>query len=1023
MNLEEYEKEYRLTYEAFANVVRFILEQAIAADPSVPRPQSVQSRAKQVDSLRRRLEEANNLHTPTLEADRRDLAGARLVFYTNNDVERFLASRLVRDNFEIEEDSTKVHHPTPENEGARYRSIHYTVRLKDNRMQLPEYSKFSGLRCEIQVQTILNHAWSETSHDIIYKESLGAGFGQRAMAGIKRRFERIMDRYLIPAGYEIQKAQQDYERVLQGRTLFDQDIVQLLDRAQNNNDRYEILSGIKDYAIPYYDDLPTAYGQLRPALLRAVQAARVTTRAPISTPFGQTPGFDSDLITRLVVEIISSVRYVDVVGTLQLLIDLYREESNDRLRQQIVNVAKHLSEYDIEVYQQVGANLQLALLDYLSGLDASDIDAAWEVALAVWSECLRSDISASNWTADSVILRHGAVPASDLLRAVRDKAIASLFSAFDRSSDDTRRIAAYNALDAATATPFQGNYSNALLRLTLEDSKRIVDGFLDRAGSMSYPLLQHLEHRFHHDYQRARQLIDDPDNRFEARAEARMLAAAILQFRDAVNADITFIRYKVLVGFESVYPPHWEAGREFDFHAADEYRRSQAAQYLQEINPENEAEWFSLISRCAETRSEDLMTFRIFTEFLSQMGCRRPDLTERLLNSAQNPLYQFLPAFLEGLERSSRQDIYERIIAGALDSARDLPGLARHLRSSNNPHPGLASRVLSKSIEAAAVPAVIECLAVAIERFGTSLIDDPDRFIQDALQFLNHRKDARWVQAAWFIKTADPFYDSLSDRATVLLLANLAFLHRIEFHAEAILGHIAGRHLEAIWDYFGERLARDAQEDSKSDPGYEAIPFRFSGLEKQLSRDPQLALSKGLSWFGQNNPALFEFRGGRLLSNAFPNCTPEFASALMQLIQAGGDQETRFALAILRNYKGAAAIYPLLKEIVARFPDDERKMSAVSASITSTGVVSGEHGFAEAWRNRRQSLMEWLSDERPSVVEFAKHQMAKLDLMIADEHRRAESNREMFVREFEESPEDASPSTEESEDNPSTDDG
>lgn len=106
MNLEDYEKQHRPTYEAFANVVRFILEQAIAAAPSIPRPQSVQSRAKQVDSLRRRLEEANNLDTQTLETDRRDLAGVRLVFYTNNDVDRFLGSRLIRENFEIEEDST-----------------------------------------------------------------------------------------------------------------------------------------------------------------------------------------------------------------------------------------------------------------------------------------------------------------------------------------------------------------------------------------------------------------------------------------------------------------------------------------------------------------------------------------------------------------------------------------------------------------------------------------------------------------------------------------------------------------------------------------------------------------------------------------------------------------------------------------------------------------------------------------------------------------------------------------------------
>jgi hypothetical protein len=461
-----------------------------------------------------------------------------------------------------------------------------------------------------------------------------------------------------------------------------------------------------------------------------------------------------------------------------------------------------------------------------------------------------------------------------------------------------------------------------------------------------------------------------------------------------------------LVGFESVYPPHWENGREFDFQGAEEYRRAQVAQYLQAINDSNEAEWFALIARCAETRSQDLMTFPIFVEFLSHLAEHRPDVAERLLNAAPDPVHQFLAASLQGFERSNRRDIYERMLERELDDGSNLTGIARHLRYSTTLHPGAASRVLARSIETAAADAVIECLIIAVERFGTDLISNSDCYIQKALRFLNDRKDVRWVQAAWFLKTTDPYYDGLSTEATDLLLESLVSLRRIEFHAEAILGHVAARHLEKIWDYFGMRLERDAKDDSESEPGYEAIPYRFFGLEKQLSKDPQLALSKGLSWFGKS-AALFQFRGGRLLSSAFPDCTPAFAEALIQMIKTGGDTEANFALAILQNYQGAIATHTVLKEIVARFSDDERKMKIVGASIISTGVVSGEYGFANAWRSRRQALTVWLSDERPGVLDFAKCQIAKLDLMIADEQRRAESNRAMYEREFEEPGEDA----------------
>lgn len=350
---------------------------------NLPRSQSIQCRAKGIESLRRRLAKEDKLDTQTLECDRRDLAGARLIFYTNNDVDRFLASPLIRDNFEIEEDSLKIHHPTQENQGARYRAVHYTIRLREDRLRLPEYARFTGLRCEIQVQTILEHAWSETSHDIVYKNKLNEGYGEKAMKGIASRFARIMDKYLIPAGFEIQKAQQEYERVIQGKVLFDKNIANLLDNAQNNNERYEILSGLKDFAIPNYGDLSAAYEGLKGPLLRAVKAARATEPVPMETTYGNMDGFKADAVTRLVVEIIENLRYADVVGTLQLLIDIYRDEPNDNIQRQIVNAVKKLSEYNIDAYKQVGPMLQMALVDHLAGMSDAEVDNIRPIALTV----------------------------------------------------------------------------------------------------------------------------------------------------------------------------------------------------------------------------------------------------------------------------------------------------------------------------------------------------------------------------------------------------------------------------------------------------------------------------------------------------------------------------------------------------------------------------------------------------------------------------------------------------------------
>ena len=63
MNLNDYETKHFSTYEVFAETVRFILEKALLAAENLPPPQSVQCRAKPIESLRRRLAEAGKLDT------------------------------------------------------------------------------------------------------------------------------------------------------------------------------------------------------------------------------------------------------------------------------------------------------------------------------------------------------------------------------------------------------------------------------------------------------------------------------------------------------------------------------------------------------------------------------------------------------------------------------------------------------------------------------------------------------------------------------------------------------------------------------------------------------------------------------------------------------------------------------------------------------------------------------------------------------------------------------------------------
>jgi ppGpp synthetase/RelA/SpoT-type nucleotidyltranferase len=87
-----------------------------------------------------------------------------------------------------------------------YRSVHDVVHLNTSGLALPEYPRFRELVAEIQVRTILQHAWAETEHDTRYKAV------DVAPTAIARRFVALAGLLEI-ADREFQALQDSYERI------------------------------------------------------------------------------------------------------------------------------------------------------------------------------------------------------------------------------------------------------------------------------------------------------------------------------------------------------------------------------------------------------------------------------------------------------------------------------------------------------------------------------------------------------------------------------------------------------------------------------------------------------------------------------------------------------------------------------------------------------------------------------------------------------------------------------------------
>ncbi len=177
-------REKRPLYADFARCLKNLLEEALQS--SDVKTQSVEARAKTIDSYARKAGQAFPLDPtrPKYEDplnEITDMAGVRVVTFLPAAVEQ--VGEAVRREFEVVERENKFDLLIQE-ERFGYTSDHYLVKLGVNRTCLPEYRRFTELIGEIQVRTILQHAWAEIEHDIEYKaaEALPMPLRRRFMA-------------------------------------------------------------------------------------------------------------------------------------------------------------------------------------------------------------------------------------------------------------------------------------------------------------------------------------------------------------------------------------------------------------------------------------------------------------------------------------------------------------------------------------------------------------------------------------------------------------------------------------------------------------------------------------------------------------------------------------------------------------------------------------------------------------------------------------------------------------------------
>jgi putative GTP pyrophosphokinase len=156
------------------------LVEELLADAEI-RYHSVSGRVKGFESASDKL--ARNPDRYEAFEDLHDLIGIRVITYFPEEVDQ--VAEVLEPEFVVDTDNSVDKRALLDPDRVGYLSLHYVMTLGPDRGHLVEYRRFTSVSFELQIRSILQHAWAEIEHDLGYKSD-GA-----LPRDLRRRFSRL----------------------------------------------------------------------------------------------------------------------------------------------------------------------------------------------------------------------------------------------------------------------------------------------------------------------------------------------------------------------------------------------------------------------------------------------------------------------------------------------------------------------------------------------------------------------------------------------------------------------------------------------------------------------------------------------------------------------------------------------------------------------------------------------------------------------------------------------------------------
>jgi ppGpp synthetase/RelA/SpoT-type nucleotidyltranferase len=227
--LENYKKNKKTYHDFRERVINLLTDLLAVQEINI---HNIGGRTKTIDSLSKKIDDKGEKYSTI--GDITDIIGIRIITYMESDVDSI--AELIEKEF-IKDIENSIDKRKLKTDQFGYRSLHIVASLNEDRCGLKEYKKYKGIKCEIQVRSILQHAWAEIEHDLGYKGEVS----------IPDQYKRTFNRLSAL----LETADVEFDRLKSQLNSYEKEIPELIENKPESVDinRASIISFLKSNPI------------------------------------------------------------------------------------------------------------------------------------------------------------------------------------------------------------------------------------------------------------------------------------------------------------------------------------------------------------------------------------------------------------------------------------------------------------------------------------------------------------------------------------------------------------------------------------------------------------------------------------------------------------------------------------------------------------------------------------------------------------------------------------------------------